>query len=117
MVIPLAVPTYIIAYCYAEIFDYAGPVQTALRAWPSAGPRCATTGFPTSALLGGAIFVLSAVFYPYVYLAARATFVQQSVCALEVARTLGRTSMGAFWSSGLAAGPARSRARQAPRSW
>jgi iron(III) transport system permease protein len=47
------------------------------------------------------VLVMSAVLYPYVYLAARATFVQQSVCALEVARTLGRTSMGAFWAVAL----------------
>ena len=112
LVIPLAVPTYIIAYCYAEIFDYAGPVQTALRAafgWTTVRDYW----FPNIRSPGGAVFVLAAVFYPYVYLAARATFVQQSVCALEVARTLGRTSMGAFWSvalplarPGLAAGTA-----------
>ena len=46
--------------------------------------------------LGGAIFVLSAVLYPYVYLTARASFVQQSVCVLEVARTLGRTPLATF---------------------
>jgi iron(III) transport system permease protein len=44
---------------------------------------------------------MSAVLYPYVYLAARASFVQQSVCALEVARTLGRTPMGTFWAVAL----------------
>jgi iron(III) transport system permease protein len=112
LVIPLAVPTYIIAYCYAEIFDYAGPAQTALRAW-FGWTTVRDYWFPDIRSLGGAIFVLSAVFYPYVYLAARASFVQQSVCTLEVARTLGRTSMGAFWSvalplarPGLAAGTA-----------
>jgi iron(III) transport system permease protein len=112
LVIPLAVPTYIIAYCYAEIFDYAGPAQTALRAW-FGWTSVRDYWFPDIRSLGGAIFVLSAVFYPYVYLAARASFVQQSVCTLEVARTLGRTSMGAFWSvalplarPGLAAGTA-----------
>ena len=47
--------------------------------------------------MGGAIIILSAVLYPYVYLTARASFVQQSVCVLEVARTLGQTSAGAFW--------------------
>lgn len=112
LVIPLAVPTYIIAYCYAEIFDYAGPAQTALRAW-FGWTSVRDYWFPDIRSLGGAIFVLSAVFYPYVYLAARASFVQQSVCTLEVARTLGRTSMGAFWAvalplarPGLAAGTA-----------
>ena len=57
--------------------------------------------FPHIRSLGGAVFVMSAVLYPYVYLTARATFVQQSVCALEVARTLGRTPMGTFWSVAL----------------
>jgi iron(III) transport system permease protein len=100
LVIPLAMPTYIFAYCYVELFDYAGVVQTALRSifgWTSARDYW----FPEVRSLGGCVFVLSAVLYPYVYLAARASFVQQSVCALEVARTLGRTPMGAFWSVAL----------------
>lgn len=112
LVIPLAVPTYIVAYCYGETFDYAGPVQTALRAW-FGWTTARDYWFPNIRSPGGAILVFSAVFYPYVYLAARASFVQQSVCALEVARTLGRTSMGAFWAvalplarPGLAAGTA-----------
>ena len=57
--------------------------------------------FPDIRSMGGAILVLSAALYPYVYLSARASFVQQSVCVLEVARTLGRTSAGAFWSVAL----------------
>lgn len=100
LVVPLAMPAYIVAYCYADILDYAGPVQTALRhafGWKSP----ADYFFPEIRSTGGAIFVISAVLYPYVYLTARASFVQQSVCVLEVARTLGRTPMGAFWSVAL----------------
>jgi len=100
LVIPLAMPTYIVAYCYADLFDYAGPVQSFLRAlfgWTSVRDYW----FPNIRSLGGAVLVIAAVLYPYVYLAARATFVQQSVCALEVARTLGRTPMGAFWAVAL----------------
>lgn len=100
LVIPLAMPTYIVAYCYADLLDYAGPVQTALRGffgWTSVKDYW----FPDIRSLGGAILVLASVLYPYVYLYARATFVQQSVCALEVARTLGRTPMGTFWSVAL----------------
>ena len=100
LVLPLAIPTYIAAYCYAELLDYAGPVQTGLRSffgWST--PR--DYWFPSIRSLGGAILVMSAVLYPYVYLAARATFVQQSVCALEVARTLGRSPMGTFWAVAL----------------
>ena len=95
LVLPLAVPTYIIAYCYVELFDYAGPVQTFLRsALGFTGPD--DYWFPPVRSLGGAIFVLSAVLYPYVYLTARASFAQQSVCVLEVARTLGRSPLATF---------------------
>jgi iron(III) transport system permease protein len=100
LVIPLAMPTYIVAYCYVELLDYAGPVQSALRGlfgWRSARDYW----FPDPRSLAGAVFVFAAVLYPYVYLTARASFVQQSVCALEVARTLGRTSTGAFWEVAL----------------
>ena len=100
LVIPLAIPTYIIAYCYVELFDYAGPVQTELRllfGWH--GPR--DYWFPEVRSIGGATVILAAVLYPYVYLTARASFVQQSVCVLEVARTLGRTPMGTFWAVAL----------------
>lgn len=95
LVLPLAIPTYIVAYCYVEIFDYGGPVQSAVRSIGGyASPR--DYWFPEIRSLGGAIAVLSAVLYPYVYLTARASFVQQSMCVLEVARTLGQTSLGAF---------------------
>jgi iron(III) transport system permease protein len=100
LVIPLAMPTYIVAYCYVELLDFAGPVQSGLRAafgWTTVHDY----SFPDIRTLGGAILVLSAVLYPYVYLSVRASFVQQSVCALEVARTLGRTPMGAFWAVAL----------------
>jgi iron(III) transport system permease protein len=100
LVLPLAMPTYIIAYCYVELLDFSGPVQRMLRAlfgWHTVKDYW----FPEVRTLTGAVLVLSAVLYPYVYLSARASFVQQSVCVLEVARTLGRTSAGAFWSVAL----------------
>jgi iron(III) transport system permease protein len=100
LVLPLAMPTYIIAYTYVELLDFSGPVQRTLRAlfgWHTVRDYW----FPEVRTLPGAILVLSAVLYPYVYLSARASFVQQSICVLEVARTLGRTSAGAFWSVAL----------------
>ncbi len=100
LIVPLAVPTYIVAYAYVELLDFSGPVQTSLRAlfgWRT----LADYWFPNVRSLGGGIFVLAGVLYPYVYLTARASFVQQSVCALEVARTLGRTPFGAFTSVAL----------------
>ena len=100
LVIPLAMPTYIVAYAYGDLLDYTGPVQSAVRAMT--GARTARDyAFPEIHSMSGAILVLSSVLYPYVYLAARASFVQQSVCALEVARTLGRTPFGAFTSVAL----------------
>jgi iron(III) transport system permease protein len=100
LVIPLAVPTYIAAYCYVDLLGYAGPVQGTLRAffaWHT--PR--DYWFPEVRSTPGAIILLASVLYPYVYLAARASFVQQSICVLEVARTLGRTPWGAFISIAL----------------
>ena len=100
LVLPLAMPAYIVAYCYADFLDYAGPLQSALRShfgWH--GP--ADYWFPQIKSLGGAAVIIASVLYPYVYLAARSSFVQQSVCALEVARTLGRTPMGTFWAVAL----------------
>jgi iron(III) transport system permease protein len=95
LVLPLSVPTYIVAYCYVELFDFAGPVQTGLRSFLGLS-GAADYWFPQVRSLGGAIFILAAVLYPYVYLTARASFAQQSVCVLEVARTLGRTPLGTF---------------------
>ncbi len=100
LVVPLAMPTYLIAFCYLEIWDYSGWVQTGLRAafgWQSARDYW----FPEIRSLPGAIMVMSFVLYPYVYLTSRASFLQQSVCTLEVSRTLGCTAWGAFLSIGL----------------
>ena len=100
LVIPLAMPTYIVAYCYVELLDFSGPIQSALRAlfgWHSARDYW----FPEIRSIYGAIFVMASVLYPYVYLTARASFVQQSVCALEVARTLGRTPLATLWAVAL----------------
>lgn len=96
LLLPLAIPTYIVAYSYAELLDYAGPLQTGLRALFGFADRRAYW-FPELRSLPGAAFVLSAVLYPYVYLAMRASFLQHSVGTLEVARTLGQSPSGAFF--------------------
>ena len=100
LVLPLAMPVYIVAYAYVELLDYAGPLQTMLRTNFGADSFMGTM-VPDVRSLGGAIWLFALVLYPYVYLSARASFVQQSVCALEVARTLGRTAGGTFWSVAL----------------
>lgn len=88
--LPLAIPTYIVAYVYVDVLDAIGPVQNVLRAitgWRSA----AEYWFPNVRSLPGAVFVMGIVLYPYVFLAARAMFQTQSASMIEVARTLGAT--------------------------
>ncbi len=100
LVLPLAMPTYITAYTYVELLEFTGPLQRTLQAvfgWRSP----ADSWIPEVRGLGGAIGVMACVLYPYVYLAARASFVQQSVCVLEVARTLGRTPLGTLFAVAL----------------
>ncbi len=95
LILPMAMPAYVIAYTYTDILEYAGPVQSALRAvfgWQNAREYW----FPDVRSLGGAVVMLTLVLYPYVYLLARAAFLEQSVCALEVSRTLGRTPRESF---------------------
>jgi iron(III) transport system permease protein len=86
--LPLAFPTYIVAYVYADLLGGLGPAQAALRAlfgWTSA----AEYWFPNIRSLGGAVLIMGFVLYPYVYLAARAMFQTQSVALIETARSLG----------------------------
>ncbi|MEZ5923646.1 MAG: iron ABC transporter permease [Hyphomicrobiaceae bacterium] len=96
LLLPLAIPTYIVAYSYGELMDYAGPLQTGLRSLLGFEDQRAYW-FPEIRSLPGAMLVLAAVLYPYVYLSMRASFLQQSVGTLEVARTLGSTVTGAFF--------------------
>src|SRR6266849_4656779 len=86
--LPLAIPTYIVAYVYVDILDALGPAQAALRAifgWRSA----ADYWFPNVRSLPGAILLFGFVLYPYVYLAARAMFQTQGSLFAEPARMLG----------------------------
>jgi iron(III) transport system permease protein len=87
LLLPLAFPAYIIAYTYTGILDAAGPVQIYLR--EITGWNYRDYWFPEIRSIGGAITMLSFVLYPYVYLITRASFIEQSICALEAARTLG----------------------------
>lgn len=86
--LPLAFPTYIVAYVYVDIFDAIGPVQQLYRAL-FGYTTAAQYWFPPIRSLGGAIFVIGIVLYPYVFLAARAMFQTQSASLIEVGRTLG----------------------------
>ena len=100
LLLPLAMPAYVVAYVYTDVLEFAGPVQALLRnifGWESSRDYW----FPEIRSLGGAIFVMTLTLYPYVYLLARVAFVQQSVCILEVSRTLGKTAWQSFFSIAL----------------
>jgi len=97
---PLAMPTYIVSYAYVDFLNYAGPLQSWLRGamgWTS--PQ--DYHFPEIRSLPGAILVLSLVLYPYVFMTAQASFLRQPTSQLDVARTLGKSPWGAFFSVAL----------------
>ena len=87
LLLPMAIPAYIIAYSYTGLLDFAGPIQTFLR--DTFNLSYGDYYFPEIRSLGGAISMLTLVLFPYVYLLARAAFINQSICVLDVSRTLG----------------------------
>jgi iron(III) transport system permease protein len=87
LLLPMAIPAYIIAYTYTGLLDFAGPVQTLLR--ETFGWSRQDYVFPEIRSLPGAVIMLTLVLYPYVYLLARAAFLEQSAAVLEVSRSLG----------------------------
>lgn len=95
LLLPLAIPTYLGAYAYTDLLQFAGPVQTGLR--DLFGWTAQDYFFPNVRSLGGAIVILSLALYPYVFLAARTAFLEQSVCVLEVSRTLGLGPWASFF--------------------
>jgi iron(III) transport system permease protein len=100
LLLPLAIPAYVIAFLYTDILEFAGPIQGMLReyfGWSS--PQ--DYWFPEIRSLGGAIIMLTLVLYPYVYMLARAAFIEQSFGVLEVSRTLGRGPWRCFFNVAL----------------
>ncbi len=100
LLLPLAIPAYVIAFLYTDILEFAGPVQGMLRelfGWSS--PQ--DYWFPEIRSLGGAIIMMTLVLYPYVYMLARAAFLEQSFGVLEVSRTLGRGPWRCFFNVAL----------------
>jgi iron(III) transport system permease protein len=95
LLLPLAVPTYIIAYAYLDVMHPIGPVQSTLRELLGI-ERPRDLWFPEIRSLGGCIFLLGVVLYPYVYLPVRGLFLMQSAATLEVARTLGANRWRVF---------------------
>jgi len=94
LILPLAMPAYVVAYAYTDALQFAGPVQTWLRA--IMGWRAREYWFPDIRSTGGAVVVFSLVLYPYVYLLARAAFLEQSASLVEAGRLMGRGAWGTF---------------------
>jgi iron(III) transport system permease protein len=96
LLLPLAMPAYIVAFAYLDLLHPIGPVQGALR-WLLGYDSPRQWRLPDLRSMGGAIFVLGFTLYPYVYMTARAMFMTQPAHLLEGARSLGETRWGAFW--------------------
>ena len=97
LVLPAAMPAYIIAYSYTDFLEYAGPLQTGLRqifGWQTSRDYW----FPEIRSAMGASILMSAVLYPYIYLLTRTAFRQTSTQMFEVAALAGRP---VFWSIAL----------------
>lgn len=99
LVLPLAVPTYVMAYTYADLLQFVGPVQSWLRATFSLAPG--SYWFPDIRTLGGAALVFTFVLYPYVYLLARSAFLERAAGMLDVGRSLGLGPWRRFYSIAL----------------
>jgi iron(III) transport system permease protein len=92
MLLPLAVPTFVMGFVFLAIFEYAGPVQTQWRAWFGSG-----AWFPNVYSRGGVIVVMTLVLYPYVYILSRAAFREQAAVTFEAARVMGYSRKQTFF--------------------
>ena len=92
LMLPFAVPAYVLAFVMIGLMDFAGPLQTLLRSWLGNDFRMFSIRST-----GGVIFVLVLVFYPYVYMLARGAFLAQGRGLMEAARILGHSPWHAFW--------------------
>ncbi len=95
LVLPLAVPAYVMAYTYTDLLQFVGPVQTALR--EAFGWTRADYWFPDVRSLGGAVVLFSLVLYPYVYMLARTAFLERAGGMLEAGRSLGLGPWASFF--------------------
>lgn len=96
LLLPLAMPGYIVAYVYTDLLDYAGPAQRSLRSifgWSSPQDYF----FPDIRTLGGAACMLSLVLFPYIYLLARTAFMEQSLSLAHASRIMGCSPWQSFW--------------------
>jgi len=96
LMLPFAIPAYVLAFVFIGLLDFSGPLQTLWREWFGTGFR-----FPRVRSTGGVIIVLVLVFYPYVYLLARSAFLAQGKGLMEAVRSLGQTPWQGFWKVAL----------------
>jgi iron(III) transport system permease protein len=100
LMLPLAMPAYLVAYLYTDLFDYAGPVQRALRTgfnWQSPDDYI----FFDIRTLGGASIIIALVLFPYVYMLTRTAFEQQDQNLLRASRLLGLSAKQSFYKVAL----------------
>jgi iron(III) transport system permease protein len=95
LILPLAMPAYVMAYAYTDWLQFTGPVQTWLRA--VTGWQAREYWFPEIRSLAGAMAMLSFALYPYVYLITRTAFLEMSRSALEAGRLAGHGGWGSFF--------------------
>lgn len=96
LLLPLAMPGYVVAYVYTDLLDYAGPLQRFLRQlfdWQSPADYL----FPEVRSIGGAAIMLSLVLFPYIYLLARTSFMEQSSSLQHASRVMGCGPWRSFW--------------------
>ena len=99
LVLPLAMPAYVMAYVYTDFLQFVGPLQTALR--ETFGWEHGDYWFPDIRSLPGAIMMFVCVLYPYIYLLVRTAFLERASGMLEAARTLGMGPWRAFFAVSL----------------
>ncbi len=95
LVLPMAMPAYVLAYVYTDFLQFVGPLQSFLR--ESFGWRKADYWFPEIRSLGGAVIMFVCVLYPYVYLLTRTAFLERASGMLEASRTLGLGAWRSFF--------------------
>ena len=97
LLLPLAMPAYVLAYAYTDFLQYGGPLQTAMRSTFGLQGRL----LPEVRSLGGAVLVFTAALYPYVYLLARAALSERAIHLMEAARLLGAPLSRRIWEVAL----------------
>lgn len=95
LILPLAVPAYVMAYVYTDFLQFVGPVQTGLR--EAFGWEAGDYWFPDVRSVGGAVAMFAFVFYPYVYMLARTAFLERASGAMEAGRSLGLGPWACFF--------------------